>query len=301
MSKGAVSDKQANSLMALGLGTPKQALEVIDASDLVIAVGYDIAELDPVKWNKRNKPVIHIDFTPTEVYEFYQPEVEVVADISNTLWNLNQQISKKYTFPEAAEYRQSLEEKMRFSSKDFPIHPRHALLQLRKALSEDAIVVSDVGVHKMWVCSSFPTYSRGGVIVSNGFASMGIALPGAIGAKLAVPEAQVVSINGDGGFLMNVHELETAVRLGLDFTAIIFSDSTYSLIESKFIADAGSSFATDFTNPDFRLLAQSFGCNYFGVEKPSDLPAVYEQALDSRGVSIVEVPVDKSKNAELFQ
>lgn len=301
MGKGAVSDESRHSLMSIGLGCDPEVYKVIGASDLVITIGYDIAEIDPKKWNPGRKRILHIDFSPAEVYDYYQPQLEVVADISNTLWHLNSEIGQAFSFPEAEAFRKKIEQNvMGFASTSFPLHPKAALISLSKALPADSIVISDVGAHKMWVGSSFPTYGRGSVIISNGLASMGVAVPGAIGAKLASPQSEVVAVCGDGGFLMNVQELETAKRLGIDFTIILFNDNCYSLIEAKFMHDAKRTFGTDIGNPDFRLLAESFGCRYFKVESAKQLEAAYREALAGKGVRIVEVPVDKSVNVELF-
>ncbi len=302
MGKGAISDEEEKSLMSFGLGTSSRVFDVIKKADLIITVGYDIAELEPKKWNMGNKKIVHIDFSTAEVNEFYQPEVEIVADISNTFWALNKQIKKQFKFAEAEIYRKRLvKDVLGFSNDGYPLHPKHALITLRKMLHKDALLVSDVGSHKMWVGSAFPTYERGSVIISNGFASMGIAVPGAIGAKLAAPDREVVAVCGDGGFLMNVQEFETAKRINVDFTTILFNDDSYSLIEAKFRADANRTFGTDITNPDFRLLSESFGCKYWKVEKTNELEAVYEEALKAKGRKIVEVPIDKKKNMELFK
>lgn len=299
MGKGAISDRSEHSLMSLGIGTPKEIYSVLDAADLVVTIGYDIAELDPQKWNRSGKRIIHVDFSPSEVYDYYQPDIELVADISNTLWHLNQMVTKTFDFPEARDYRSLLTRRV-LRTEQFPLHPKHALVALRAVLDDDAIVISDVGSHKMWVGAAFPAYERGSVIVSNGLASMGIALPGALGAKLAAPEKDVVAVTGDGGFLMNVQELETAVRLKLDCAVIIFSDSSYSLIDAKFRASRKETFGTDFANPDFGLLAKSFGCGYYAVKSANELDAVYREALGAKGVRIIDVPVDKEENLKLF-
>lgn len=301
MGKGAISDEREESMMSLGLGSPQEVFSVIDSADLIITVGYDVAELDPIKWNKAGKKIIHVDFYPAEVYSDYQPDVEVVADISNTLWSLNQEITRTFEFPEVVVYRAYLRSNVfDFCSDSYPIHPNRALLGLRRALGRNSIIVSDVGAHKMWVGSYFPTDDKTRTIISNGFASMGIALPGAIGAKLAAPDADVVAVSGDGGFLMNVQELETAKRYGVNFTNVIFNDKSYSLIESKFKAKEKRTVATDISNPDFELLARSFGCNYFTMKNAGELDSVYREALGTKGVNIVDVPIDKSKNEELF-
>lgn len=301
MGKGAVSDRSAHSLMSIGLGAPPGIYDIFDEADLVITVGYDVAEIDPERWN-RGKKLLHIDFSPAEVYQHYQPDIEVVADISNTLWTLNAAVRKEFDFPRARSYRAWLEKNvLQYANDSVPVHPKQALISLRSAIEDDAIVISDVGAHKMWIGSAFPAHERGTVIISNGFASMGIALPGAIGARLAEPDKDVIAVAGDGGFLMNVQELETAARLKSDFVVVVFNDNCYSLVDAKFRANKGSSVSTEIGNPDLALLAKSFGCSYFRAAAAHELESVYREALAAKGVRIVDVPVDKDVNGELFK
>ncbi|MDO8627954.1 MAG: acetolactate synthase large subunit, partial [Candidatus Diapherotrites archaeon] len=303
MAKGAVSDESENSLFTIGLGANKKIFQIFKEADLVLAVGYDIAEYDPVKWNpSADKKIIHIDFAPAEVYEHYIPEVEIVSDISDALWNLNQQISKKFSFPEAKILRKEiLEEQKKASEFGEKIFTRNVLHCLRKAMSPKDVLISDVGIHKMWIGSRFPTYEPGTIIISNGFASMGIAVPGAIGAKLARPEQRIVAVTGDGGFLMNSQELETAKRLGLAFVVVVLDDQSYALIEEKFTHNAGETFGTDLENPDFNAYGKSFGIQTETITNPKDLQSAIETALNSNKLCIIDVKISKADNKDLFK
>ncbi|MEK6981995.1 MAG: acetolactate synthase large subunit [Candidatus Micrarchaeota archaeon] len=304
MGKGAVSDLSAHSLFAFGLGTKKYVADIFAQSDLVICVGYDVAELDPSKWNpKKDKKIIHIDFTPSEVYENYIPNAEIVADISNTLWALNTQIIRNFESVVAKKIRANILSDQAVSSKSnlFPISPQKLISDLRSVLKEDDIVISDVGAHKMWIGANYPTYKPNTVIVSNGFASMGIALPGAIGAKLAKPDKTVVAVTGDGGFIMNCQELETAKRLKIPFVCVVLNDTKYSLIEAKQVRNKGEGFAIDFENVDISLLAKSFGVKSIKIDKTNELKDALKQAIDMNTVCLVDVPTDAKENLKLFE
>jgi acetolactate synthase I/II/III large subunit len=182
----------------------------------------------------------------------------------------------------------------------FPLKPQRILADLRTALDAHDIIISDVGAHKQWVARRFPTYWANTVLVSNGLATMGIALPGAVAAKLAQPERKVVVVTGDGGFLMNVQELETAARLKLPMVILIWTDQSYGVIEWKQQQHFGHTFGTRFTNPDFLQLAASFGVAGFRIESADALLPTLQQALNLTTPAIIEVPVDYSENARLL-
>jgi acetolactate synthase-1/2/3 large subunit len=183
----------------------------------------------------------------------------------------------------------------------FPLKPQRILHDLRKVLAPHDIVISDVGAHKLWVARLFPAEEPNTVIISNGFAAMGIGLPGAIAAKLVHPERRVVAVVGDGGFLMNVQELETAVRLDLAVVVLIFRDDAYGVIRWKQLNRYGRESGVEFGNPDFVRLAQAFGCRGARVEAADELPAVLEAAFAGRGPCIVDVPVDYRENLRLTE
>lgn len=305
MGKGAISDRMNESLMTIGLGLKDFVREAVELSDLIITVGYDIAEYPPERWNPRaDKSIIHIDFVPAEVYTHYNPEVEVVADISGSLWELNTRLENEVLQFDTQWYRpirkRLLEDISSYELKDgdaFTIPGTLAIL--RKILDDDALVISDVGSHKLWIARNFPTYVPNGVIISNGLASMGISLPGAIAASLIDPDRQVVAAMGDGGFLMNSQELETATRLGVGFTIIIFNDNDYGLISWKQKLTRGKSTGTRIGNPDFLAYAESFGIKGYRPQTATDLKDQLNKAISSRELSLVEIPVETRVNDEL--
>jgi len=301
MGKGAVSDKEKESLLTIGLGANKEIFEVFKDADLVITVGYDIAEYGPNRWNPDNHlKLIHIDFTPSEVYEQYIPDVELVGDITLSLEGILAGVDQTFDFPKARAYRETIEAEWAAHDSIETITPVLILHTLRQVMDDKDIVISDVGAHKMWIGSKFSAYEPNTVLISNGFATMGIALPGAIGAKIACPDRRVISINGDGGFLMNVQEIETAKRLGLAFPVIIFNDSRYSLIEEKFRANNAVTDPLTFTNPDFEKLAEAFGIHASVVNTVEELKPTLEHAMNCETVCLVDIRIDLEANQHLF-
>ncbi len=305
MGKGAVSGKDPRSLFTIGLKARDFQMCYVDRADVVITVGYDVAEYDPQNWNgAKGKRIIHIDFTPAEVYEYYQPDVEIVADISATLWELNRRLA---------------EEKIGFDPRRIqPLRERilddfkHAALEegkpftvpgvlalLRTLTKDDDILLSDVGSHKMWIARNYPAYEPNTVIISNGFASMGIALPGGIAARIARPGQRVIAVMGDGGFLMNSQELETATRLGVGFTVLVFNDNDYGLIRWKQEAATGRSFGTALTNPDFVKYAESFGIKAYRPRTVKELEHALKESLASGEMRLVAVDIDPRENLAL--
>ncbi|MGH7909342.1 MAG: acetolactate synthase large subunit, partial [Thermodesulfobacteriota bacterium] len=235
MGKGALSDSQDLSLFTVGLQAGDYIASGLAKADVVITVGYDIVEYSPDKWNpNRDKKIVHIDMSPAEVDAHYIVSVGVVGDISISLGEIADRTS-----PNEANYYKALREQILRESeaykydRSFPPKPQRVLSDLRDIMGEDDIVVSDVGAHKLWVGRVYPCYKPNTCIISNGFATMGIGVPGAIAAKLLYPDRKVVTVTGDGGFLMNVQEFETAVREGVPFVSLIFHDKSYSLIEIK--------------------------------------------------------------------
>ena len=297
MGKGAVSDAESYSLMTLDSGDHEEASSAIRDSDLVITVGYDIAEHDPAGWNPRSEtPIVHIDSEPAEVYEQYDPDVEVVSDIPAALKALTQKCEEKGIVgcdedcvDWYAELRDHIVKDVTEIDEEFTVHA--ALPVLRDVLADDDVLISDVGSHKMAIAQNYPTYEPNTCIISNGLASMGIAVPGAVSADLAV-DSNVVAATGDGGFLMNGAEIETGTRLGCGFTVVVFNDNDYGLISEKQADHRNESFGTGLTNPDFEKFADSFGIEGHTVEEWSELEGTLEDAVASDTVSIVEVPVE---------
>jgi acetolactate synthase-1/2/3 large subunit len=293
MGKGAVSDADERSLMTLGSGSNDEPTTAIKESDLVITVGYDIAEHDPSSWHEGDTLLVHIDTEPAEVYEAYDPDIEVVADIELTFERLLhwcRDTDASFDSSWYRDYRKRIVADVDSDPADGPpFSVRPVLPILRDVMAPEDVLVSDVGSHKMAIAANFPTYEPNTCIISNGFASMGIAVPGAVAADLAV-DANVVAATGDGGFLMNAAEIETTTREGCSFTILLFTDDDYGLISEKQTAHTGESFGTGLTNPDFVAFAESFGIEGYRPDSASELRTTLE-AVVGDGMSLIEVPV----------
>ncbi|WP_254545933.1 acetolactate synthase large subunit [Halomarina pelagica] len=294
MGKGAVSDADEHSLMTLDSGARDEAERVIERADAVLAVGYDIAEHDPENWNPEgDKRVVHLDFEPAEVYEHYTPDVEVICDVAAGLEALCAADLDPIDTGWYADLRRALvEEVTRPPEADEPFSVRRALPIVRDVLDDEDVLVSDVGSHKMAIATNYPTYEPNTCIVSNGLASMGIAVPGAVAAD-GVVEGNVVAATGDGGFLMNAAELETATRLDRSFTVLLFNDDDYGLIREHQLEDRADAFGTAIGNPDFPAFAESFGIEGRRVESWDDFRETFAAAVASDDLSLVEVPLPR--------
>ncbi|WP_129115773.1 acetolactate synthase large subunit [Halegenticoccus tardaugens] len=292
MGKGAVSDRSDQSLMTLDSGPNDEAAGAIEEADCVVAVGYDIAEHDPKRWNPdRSKTVIHLDHEPAEVYEHYNPEVEVVADISMGLRRLTDAVDDVWTTWCTDAHDVVLTDARRKPDPDEPFSVRRTLPILREAMADDDVLISDVGSHKMAIARHFPVYEPNTCIISNGLASMGIAVPGGVAADLAV-DSNVVVATGDGGFLMNAAELETATRLDCGFTVIVFNDDDYGLISEKQREHTGEAFGTRLSNPDFAAFAESFGVSASRPTSWTELADALVAAVESDEMRLVEIALD---------
>ncbi len=317
MGKGAIDDRSHLSLMAVGLQARDHVLTGFDRADLVVSVGYDLVEYAPGRWNPDGtKPIIHIDTQPAEVDASYLPQVELIGDIEGSLRRLLEAVlpqgvggrsaAERHEAQETlvhADLRHRLLAELDAYSADtgWPIRPQKAIADLRRALGPSDIVVSDVGAHKIWVARLFPTYEPNTVIISNGFAAMGIALPGAIAASLVHPDRRVVALCGDGAFLMNSQELETARRVGARVCVVVWRDDEYGLIDWKQRVEFGRPFGVSFGNPDLVAYAGSFGIPAFRPSSAADLFACLSRALEVEGPSLVDVPIDYRENLRLTE
>ena len=301
MGKGALPYDDPHSLMEVGLQTQDYVSCGFDRADVVICVGYDLVEYAPSQWNpNRNKKIVHIDMSPAEVDAHYIVDVGVVGDISFSLSVLASKVQPRN--PEIyQELHETIVHQIDEFSKDtsFPLKPEKILYDLRRAMAPEDILISDVGAHKLWVARMFPCIMPNTCIISNGFASMGIAVPGGIAAKLAHPGLHVVTISGDGGFLMNVQELETACRLQVPTVNIVFNDGAYGLIGWKQRIQFGRASYVDFTNPNLKELAQTFGAKGYRVNKADELYPILEEAMTLRVPSVIDCPVDFEENLRL--
>lgn len=302
MAKGAMPARHALFIATIGLQAKDFVMCGFDQADLIITVGYDLIEYGPSFWNpNQDKKILHIDSTPAEVDQYYSPEVELVGDIATALEELTELTGFDKSFPYVEKLKEIARTEYRHlkDSTSFPVKPQKILYDLRHALNDEDIVISDVGMHKLWLARLYPAYQPNTVIISNGFASMGISLPGAVAAKLVYPDRHVVAVCGDGSFLMNSQEIETAKRLGLAFVIIIFNDGKYGMIEWKQINQFGHPFGMTFGNPDFVKYAESFGCVGIRISKTEELLPTLKKAITIPNVVIIDVPVDYSENFEL--
>ncbi len=302
MAKGVIPSSHSLSLGAIGLKSKDLVSFGFEEADLIICIGVDMVEYHPELWNpNKDKKILHIDRRPAEVDEHYILECGVLGNITDTL----RRIARRVEGPRPNSRLHKLVEVIRAEwaehkdDTEFPIKPQKILWDLRQVLAKDDILISDVGAHKMWIGRMYQAQSPNSCIISNGFAAMGIALPGAIAAKLAYPKKQVVAVSGDAGFMMNNQEIDTALRLGLNIVILIFNDSKYGLIEWHQLRHFNRSTAIDFGNPDFVMLAESFGAKGYRVKSVDDFIPTMKKALADGTVSIIDCPVDYAENMKL--
>lgn len=305
MGKGVMPYTHPLSLWTTGLQLRDYISCAFESTDLVIAVGYDLIEYSPKKWNRDGKiPVIHVGAMPAEIDSSYIPMAEIVGDISDSLNEILRRADRMGKLnPMVAEIRQNIRGEYEGYAKDdgFPIKPQKLIYDLRQVMGPEDIVISDVGAHKMWMARHYHCDRPNTCLISNGFAAMGIAIPGAIAAKLVHPHLKVVAVTGDGGFMMNSQELETASRLGAPFVTLIFNDGGYGLIEWKQEDRYGEASFIKFGNPDFVKLAESFGLKGYRVESAFDLVPILKEALSQDVPAVIDCPVDYRENALFTQ
>lgn len=304
MAKGIIPMDNRYSMGTMGIPQRDFQNVMLDNSDLVIAVGYDIVEFSPSKWNRtQNHKIIHLDVRPAHIHSLYQPQVQVVGDISDSLEKIAVRCHRENE-PELffRLKKLMLEDYSAAESDDgFPIKPQRVLHDIRQVLGREDILISDVGAHKMWIGRQYNCYHPNTCIISNGFASMGISVPGAIAAKLIYPEKKVLAVSGDGGFMMNCQEMETALRIGVPIVVMIFNDSGYGLIRWKQEDHFGSSCFTDFTNPDFVKFAESMGAKGYRIQSAEEIIPVLEDAFSQNVPCIIDCPIDYSENTRLSE
>jgi acetolactate synthase-1/2/3 large subunit len=303
MAKGAIPFSHRLSLGTVGMQAHDYVGCGFDRADVIICVGYDMVEYEPQFWHPtRDRRVVHIDASPAEVDEHYILEVGVVGDIAQSLDAIADEAKPAETTA-VTQLRQIIVEELEACAEDrtFPLKPQRIVRDLRRVLGPEDIAISDVGAHKMWMARMYEAEAPNTCIISNGFAAMGIALPGAIAAKLALPDRKAVAVCGDAGFMMNCQELETALRLGLALVVLIWRDDKYGLIEWHQNRRFGRTSHIEFTNPDFVSFAESFGAKGYRVESAEDLAPILRRALADDTVVVVDCPVDYSENMKLTE
>jgi acetolactate synthase-1/2/3 large subunit len=304
MAKGVLPDSDPLSLYTIGLQVRDYATIAMEQADVVIAVGYDFVEYAPCFWNpNRDKRIVHVDVSPAEVDEHYIMDVGVLGDIRLSLEQIGAGLAP-FDQHWAERCRKTIVsgfEAETAGPPSWPLRPQHLLRDLRATLAVDDLVVCDVGAHKLWMARMFPCEFPNTCIISNGFATMGIAVPGAVAAKLLFPQRRVVAVTGDGGFLMNSQELETAVRLGLPVVILVWRDNGYGVIRWKQMLRFGRTSSVDFGNPDLLAYAKSFGAAGFRVTEPSELRPILTEALTCGQPAVIDCPVDYAENLRLTE
>ena len=301
MAKGVIPFKHPMALGSAGLQSQDYVNFGFAKADVIICVGYDLVEYHPHLWHPtRDRQIIHIDTTSAEVDAHYPVAVGVIGDIRHSLTRIAA-LTDPHKGHLLRPLREALKEEMSQHSedKDCPVKPQKIIWDLRTALGKKDIVICDVGAHKMWMARMFRCEHPNTCIISNGFASMGIAVPGAIAAKLAYPDKKVVAVTGDAGFLMNSQEIETAMRINTPIVILVWNDGGYGLIEWKQMNTYGRPSHVRFNNPDLIQYAESFGAKGYRISHSEQLMPVLQQALADNTVSIIDCPVDYSENLRL--
>lgn len=303
MAKGTIPASHPLALGVIGLPSEDMRSWRLEQADVVMSVGYDLVEYAPERWNPaRDKKVIHMDLSSAAVDAAYTVTVEVIGNLSRALSALTETLEGTPTI-HSTTLTVAPRDESEDSSRDrsFPVKPQRLLGEIRMALGSEDILISDVGAHKLWIAGRYPCERPNTCIISNGFAAMGIALPGAVAAKLLFPHRKVAAVTGDGGFLMNSQELETAVRLGLPLVTVICNDGGYGLIGWKQQARFGREAFVKFGNPDFVHYAGSFGARGYRVEAADDLPHILQEAFVQPGPVVIDCPVDYAENLTLTE
>ncbi|MDP9094751.1 MAG: acetolactate synthase large subunit [Actinomycetota bacterium] len=303
--KGVIADDHPNALGTIGFMRRDYVNFGFDDSDLIIAVGYELQEFDPARINPNgDKKIIHVHRFPAEVDAHYVIDVGIEGDLSATLDALAE-AAAGYRPHERGKTAAStlLSRELESGAGDdrYPLAPQRIVADTRAALGREDIVLVDTGAVKMWMARLYPTYEPNTCLISNGLSTMGFALPGALGVKLARPEAKVLAVMGDGAFLMNSQEIETAVRENIPLVVLVWEDNGYGLIEWKMDLEVGGHSNVAFTNPDIVQYAASFGATGYRISAADELLPTLRKALDDDGVSIISCPVDYSENMNLIE
>lgn len=304
MGKGVVDERHPRYLGNAALSAGDFVHCAIDHADLVINVGHDVVEKPPFFMTPGGKRVIHINFSPADVDPVYFPQHEVVGDIANSIDWLAEHCGqcKEHDFSNLMEVKKAAEKHLAEHIHDdrFPVIPQRIVNDVREVMPDDGIIALDNGMYKIWFARNYKAYDNNTVLLDNALASMGAGLPSAMAAAMLYPDLKVMAICGDGGFMMNSQELETAVRLNLNLVIMIINDNAYGMIKWKQGQEGFTDFGLDYKNPDFVKYAEAYGATGYRVNSASELKPTLEKALASEGVHLIEVPVDYSENKRVF-
>ena len=304
MGKGVIPEDHPLYLGTAALSDNDYLHCAIDRSDLIVNIGHDVVEKPPFFMKRGGSQVIHINFIPASVDEVYFPQLEIIGDIANALWQISEKISPSpdWDFEYFMRVKAFVDEKVceKSDSDQFPMIPQRLIADVRSALGPKDIITLDNGIYKIWFARNYHALSPNTVLLDNALATMGAGLPSAMAAKMIKPEQKVVAICGDGGFMMNSQEIETAVRLNLDLIVVILNDSSYGMIKWKQDAMGFEQWGLDFNNPDFVMYAESYGANGHRVESTESFLPLLKECTQTPGVHIIDLPVEYSENKRVL-
>ncbi|PWG03467.1 acetolactate synthase large subunit [Sphingosinicella humi] len=304
LGKGVLDETSPKFLGCAALSAGDFVHRAIESADLIINVGHDVIEKPPFFMKQGGTEVVHISTKTAEVDPVYFPQIEVIGDIANAIWQIKEDILPQGTWnfdtmmkARAAEiaHRDSMCDDMRF-----PIFPACLVKFIRDAMPADGIICLDNGVYKIWFARNYPARMPNTVLLDNALATMGAGLPSAMASKMVHPGRKVMAICGDGGFMMNSQELETAVRLGLDLTVLILNDNSYGMIRWKQANMGFEDWGLTYGNPDFVKYAESYGAKGHRVTSADMLPGLLRECLDTPGVHLIDCPVDYADNDRIL-
>ncbi len=304
MGKGVVDETGPHFLGNTALSDDDFVHRAIDQADLIINVGHDVVEKPPFFMRPGGAEVVHINFNSAQVDPVYFPQIEVVGDIANSLWQLKERLDPQehWSFSDFHRIRDALQKHIREGIQDdsFPIRPQRLVDEIRKIMPEDGILTLDNGMYKIWFARNYPASKPNTVLLDNALATMGAGLPSGMAAKMVYPDRRVMAIVGDGGFMMNSQEMETAVRLGLNLTVLILNDSSYGMIRWKQANMGFKDWGLTYGNPDFVKYAESYGAHGHRVTSAAHLKELLARTRDTPGVHLIDCPVDYSENDQIL-
>jgi acetolactate synthase-1/2/3 large subunit len=273
-------------------------------ADLIINVGHDVVEKPPFFMEEGGVKVLHVNFNTAAVDPVYFPQVELVGDIANSIWQLNERLSpqKNWDFTYFERVCEAMSAHVREGADDdrFPIYPQRLVADVRRAMPDDGIIALDNGIYKIWFARNYKASCSNTVLLDNALATMGAGLPSAMAARIVYPDRKVIAICGDGGFMMNSQELETCMRLKLNLVVMVLNDNAFGMIKWKQANMGFKNFGLDYGNPDFVKYAESYGATGHRLERAEDLSSLLQTCLDSEGVHLIEVPIDYSDNDRIL-
>jgi acetolactate synthase-1/2/3 large subunit len=304
MGKGVVDERNPLFLGNATISSNDFLHQAIGNADLIINVGHDVVEKPPFFMDHGSFEVIHVNYVAASVDSVYYPQLGLIGDIANSAYQLKEKIMPQshWDFEHFMHVKKHLEKHLLEGINDdrFPIYPQRLVADVRKVMPSDGIIALDNGVYKIWFARNYKAHEPNTVLLDNALATMGAGLPSAIMCKIVYPNRKVMAICGDGGFMMNSQELETAVRLKLDLVVIVINDNAYGMIKWKQAHMGFEEFGLNLGNPDFVKYAQSYGAHGHRVDKGTDVENLLEQCLATPGVHLVEVPIDYSDNDRIL-